>query len=461
MIYSQKFVDYSLLTELTKAEISAISPIAAKYGMSLYKVTYETPDVHTEKDTASGLLLVPVIDEKTFFPLLCYQHGTVGSKTDVPSNLQGGYQLAMIAASQGYVTVVPDFLGLGEARGFHPYVHAATEASAAIDMMYAVADELTSEIGFDLNDQVFVSGYSQGGHAAMAAHRDLEMNHNNRFTVTASGPMSGPYSVSEKMIDFTLGGAEYGTVSYLPYVALSMKESYPILLANYNVDNMFKAEYTTDIWRFYNGEIGLWDLNSILISKLNTNEGGTFPGKLMQDSVLNYLVNNLDHPIMTALRDNDSYDWAPNAPTRLYYCTGDDQVFWENATLAADVMTANGATDVKAENRGDFDHGGCVFWAASGALDFFSQFQMISTGINDLVSDQATFYPNPTNGLLEIELNDVQTAQVEIYDMVGRNVLTTSIDQSMTFDITQLPSGHYNILFITDRGTSIEQLIKI
>ena len=186
--FSQKLVSYDRIGENSLDNINATYgfPIF-RNGVEFYKITYETPDVQGVLDTASGLVVVPDQFDKSY-PLLCYQHGTIGQKDDVPSNLRGGYQLAEVWSALGYVVCAPDLLGLGDSRGFHPYVHAETEASAALDMMRAV-NELLPQIDRNINEQVFVTGYSQGGHAAAALHREIQENQSNEFIVTASAPM--------------------------------------------------------------------------------------------------------------------------------------------------------------------------------------------------------------------------------------------------------------------------------
>ncbi|HRJ15543.1 MAG TPA: hypothetical protein PLI34_11150, partial [Saprospiraceae bacterium] len=86
-------------------------------GVRMYKITYTTPDVFGQQDTASGLLVVPIRPGFTL-PLLCYQHGTLDGPNDAPSALAGGYQLALVFGGLGYVTAAPDLLGIGESRGF-------------------------------------------------------------------------------------------------------------------------------------------------------------------------------------------------------------------------------------------------------------------------------------------------------------------------------------------------------
>ena len=45
-------------------------------------------------------------------------------------------------------------------------------------------------------DELFLLGYSEGGYATMALHRELQQFHSDEFTVTASAPMAGPWSTT-------------------------------------------------------------------------------------------------------------------------------------------------------------------------------------------------------------------------------------------------------------------------
>ncbi|MBO0155283.1 hypothetical protein J0688_25075, partial [Vibrio parahaemolyticus] len=47
------------------------------------------------------------------------------------------------------------------------------------------------------SSHLFITGYSQGGHVAMATHKVIERDYAREFTVTASGPMSGPYNLAK------------------------------------------------------------------------------------------------------------------------------------------------------------------------------------------------------------------------------------------------------------------------
>src|ERR1051326_8920384 len=100
-------------------------------------------------------------------------------------------------ATSGYAVAMPDYLGLGDSPGLHPYHHARSEATASVDMLRA-ARAFCAANGFQLNGRLFLAGYSQGGHATMALLRELETWHMNEFTVTACAPMAGAYDRSEE-----------------------------------------------------------------------------------------------------------------------------------------------------------------------------------------------------------------------------------------------------------------------
>lgn len=460
-INAQNLVESTFIESQTKEFLSSEYGIDATYDVDLYKILYETPDIHGVLDTASGLLIVPSTIEDTY-PLLCYQHGTVNGRLDVPSELEGGAELAILFGGLGYVVVAPDYLGLGEARGVHPYVHADTEASAAIDMLRAARD-YGDQNNVLLNDQVFVTGYSQGGHAAMAAHRSMEQNFSSEFTVTASAPMSGPYSISEAMRDFTLGDDPYTFVGYIAWVALSYDEAYDIVD---DLSDFFKPQYVPSVELFRDEQIDLLTLTISMIGLLNQGGQGINPKFTLRDNVRDIIINGEDHPIYNALKANDVYDWAPTAPTRLFYCSGDDQVTFQNSILAEETMNNNGAADLAAMNLGaNLNHGGCVTPATEATIDFFAQFQEITTGVFDVEQDETLFsiQPNPVKETLFVDLDDAITNdfQLQLTDVNGRLILNrqTTNSSRLSVDLSALSPGVYFLNIIADQRLLTKKVI--
>jgi hypothetical protein len=331
----------------------------------------------------------------------------------------------------GYVAIAPDYLGLGDSRGFHPYVHAATQASAGLEMLFAAAEWLDAALGDAWAGDVFVSGYSQGGHAAAALQRELEQNWSFVYPVKASTPMSGPYSISGVMYDRIIGDEVYFTPAYIVYVALGYQEVYGNIFSE--VSDLFKPAYVPAIEGFKSGQNTLTAMNTLLVGQLILN-GGVMPKKMFKDSVLQSLIADENHPLRVALRDNDVYDWAPQVPTRLYYCTADEQVPFRNALVADSVMQANGAPDVMSRNFGNFNHGGCAPLAIEASIAFFDSFYLPASVQETERSAFVDFvHPNPVNGILNFN-NDYQIDGLLLYNSFGQlfdvDVMRAQIDVS-------------------------------
>ena len=461
-LYSQDLVSSERLQRFTKEEMNQIFPVLVQYNVDLYKIQYTTTDLNNALDTASGLVVVPLSDEGTLaWPLLSYAHGTVGSKQDVPSNLEGGYQLAMFLGASGYVTAAADFLGLGDSRGFHPYLHAETEASASIDMLYAT-QQFAAEKNILLNQQLFITGYSQGGHVAMATHQVLEEQLNNDFTVTASAPMSGPYSVSGAFRDLLLGDEPYGYPIYIAYTALSYNIAYDL---GYEVSDFFKEPYSEILANALDEDIDLLDLNEALIDSLTREVGSALPRALLQDSLADLISNQLDHPINQALRDNDTFNWVPQAPTRLFYCTADDQVGFRNSVIADSILNENGAVDLESMDVDtDADHGECVIPATFNTLIFFEGFKAVIVSNESLFSatKDLEVFPNPVMETLVIREIPAD-GRLQVFDSAGKLLWSRQFEvEQMNYeiDLGHLSSGMYIIQYANGVDVVSKKFVK-
>jgi hypothetical protein len=460
-VSAQELINSTYLQSLSKTQILSQfgpNPFVIN-GVDMYRIHYTTPDVLGVPDTASGLLIIPD-DLAVIYPLLSYSHGTVASKNDVPSKLQGGYELPMVMAAYGYVTVAADFLGLGDSRGFHPYVHADSEASASVDMLYAV-QAYCEQNNVLLNDQLFISGYSQGGHASLATQRLIETELMDDFTVTASSPMSGPYEIYGAQSDYALGDEEFFYPGFLPYVALGYQRAYGNIFGE--IEEFFKPAFVPMVEQFRDGIINLNNLNTQMILELNATYGEVLPKYSLQDSILDQILNNPDHPVSVALADNNLHEgWVPQVPTRFPYCGMDDQVSFQNSIVASDAFNANGAPDTKAELiNPDFDHGECVLPATTFTMLFFRQYQMLEF-INSVFGENTLpieIFPNPVTSQLNIEGLETE-ADFRLYDLTGRVV----VDQKMYFGsnkvaLDNIQSGIYFVEVISEGRYRKEKIV--
>lgn len=302
------------------------------YPVKQYNLVYETVDVHGAPTVATGAACLPYSDSAAkSFPLASYQHGTVLKKTNVASKGNGELILGLIFASEGYAGSLPDYLGLGDGPGFHPYTHAKSEATAVVDMLRATRTMMERE-NIDWNRQLFLYGYSQGGHATMAAHRYIQANLREEFTVTASAPMAGPYDASGVQADVITAFEEYPTPGYLPYIMYSYNEAYRIVP---DVVALLKPPYDSIIPPMMNGEFSIGEVNVV---------SAPIPRNMVKDSVMNAYESDPNHPLKLALRNNDLWNWVPETPVKMFYCSGDDQVSWRNSQVAYDKFMAQGAS---------------------------------------------------------------------------------------------------------------------
>jgi hypothetical protein len=441
----------------TKTQIAqSLNVPFIKFGAKIYKVNYKSKDAKGMPDTLSGLLVVPDVTNY-IFPLAFYQHGTSDCKSCVPSSytVNGGFnegEIGLISAGLGFVSLLPDYVGMGDGRGFQTYVHKGTIVSASLDMMTAVNEWLVTN-AVKTNKQLFITGYSQGGYASMALHEAIEKNH-PEITVAAASHLSGPYSLSGVMRDLILQDKEYGFPAYLPNTIMGFNEVYGSLYTS--LDQVFKPEYALEMSKYYGGTLTVDGLNVKLTALLKAaNDGKVIAGRMLQDSVKQAALTNLNHPINLALRDNDVFRWAPNAPTKIYYCTADDQVSYLNSITARDTMTFLGAKELEVKDvNPTANHGICFSPALTSTIFFFlSKQQLIATAVGDENFDQdIVLYPNPTSEFVTIT-NTAYGSGVEIYNLQGRRVhKSMSQGDFYTIDISDFSSGQYLVKASTQNG---------
>lgn len=450
-------VDFTYLGSRTKAELFLIFFQNVEYDIDLYKLRYQTLDVNGQLDTASGLLVLPQVPAEDSLPIVVYDHGTTSGPTDVPSQLRGGYEVAMAYGASGFATLAPDYLGMGDARGFHPYLHAATEVSASFDMLLA-GYEYMEYIGPEHNYHLFLAGYSQGGHASMALHKYIDDFWSIIIPVTAATHMSGPYSISGVMRDIVLSDQPYGYPAYIAYIFLGYDTAYDLYD---DVGQVFKEPYATDIDSFYNRQINLTRLNAKLLASLSAG-GSTIPKRMLHDSIVDVLTNDLSHPLNVALIENDTYNWGPESPTRLYYCGADSQVPPLNAIIADSVMNALGATDTEALNLNpNFDHGPCVFLAVRNSVDFFKSF-INTTSIKDLDpnAEEIKVYPNPVVNDLVIDWEPAMNGlDYEIFNTKGETVMKGHASTNK-ISVKELQAGLYMIICSVGNESRMARILR-
>jgi hypothetical protein len=453
---AQDLVSATLIRSYTLQEVTGLFALPfARFGAKAYKVRYTSPDAKGMKDTLSGLMVVP--DNLNWqFPRAVYQHGTSDCKTCVPSRLgqAGGTegQIGILIAGLGFVAILPDYVGMGDGRGFQTYVHEATIASAGRNMVFA-CEKWAGANGLKLNDQLFITGYSQGGYGSMALHKNYEEVPSS-LKVTAASHLSGPYSLSGVMRDLILSDKAYNYPAYIPNTILGFNEVYGSLYKE--LTDIFKPEYAAEIKKYYDGTATLSVMNQKLIQVLTTNTGASVGGRMIKDSIFNVIKTNPNHPANTILRENDLFRWAPKSPTRIFYCTADDQVPFMNSVVARDSMKARGALDLLVDDVGpSLNHGGCVNPALIQTILFFLPLVKLVSSTDNIVRVKTVkISPNPVSDVLNIKGLLAKGETIYIFDGQGKSISTIQGNKSteVEVDLSSLHSGLYYVAVLAQDG---------
>ncbi|MFA7664489.1 MAG: lipase family protein [Burkholderiaceae bacterium] len=306
-------------------------------GVAQHQLVYESVDPRGRGARASAGLLIPTGCQGPF-PVLVYHHGTTVFRAFTmsdPANTEAGLQRAMFAA-QGYVVVMPDYLGYGESDlGYHPYLQAENTAAVSIDALRAARTAL-AERGVPLSDKLFLSGYSQGGHAAMATHRAIERDHADEFPITASAPMAGPYALEETFVS-GMANPGQGASLFAALTYTSYQKSWGDIYAS--AQDAFQAPWADTIEDLLPGTSSTTEL--ITSGKLPLAIGG--PGGLLTDSFL-ALFADPDSSVRRRLADNSLLDWAPKGPMMLCSGARDPVVTFANTITATGYFASRGVT---------------------------------------------------------------------------------------------------------------------
>lgn len=334
-----------------------IAPVT--YGVDIYEIVYMAPWVDGTMIKASGLYFVPKNTTDKELPIAVYHHGTQLERRREAFDNSAQQGISFGYASDGFNVLMPDYYGIGEGEKVHLYQHSWSEAMSTIYMLYAI-DEMNDELKIKRSSDIYLTGYSQGGHATMAAHKYLQELKDPRFTVVASSPMSGAYDMSGAQASVMF--KPYSQPFYLPYLLVSYQYAYNAW--DGNIYDAFQAPYDSIIPPFFDGERTFPEFNKVLPE---------VPSDMLLPELVTKFRNNESIPMMERIKENDIYEWVPEAPMLLCHCKGDEQVYYKNSEVAYDYMTKHGAKDVRLEVVSEvLDHNTCALFAIMDTKFFFN-----------------------------------------------------------------------------------------
>ena len=345
--------------QLLVNSIAASAPITLKYDVDVYSIDYYTVDLNNNEQLASGAIFVP--KGNTEIPIVSIQHGTETKYDAVASvNYLNSFEGlgALVFASLGYLTIVPDYPGFGVSNVDHPYLHAKSLTPSIVDFIRA-AKNFSNNKSLSLNGQVMLTGYSEGGYVTLAAQKDIEENYNSEIQLTAVAPMAGPYDF-KGTVDSILADGEYSTPYYIAYVLKSYDEIY-----NWNrLDDFFQSPYNSTVNSLFDGSKEY----DVVISQLPSTLGG-----LLKSEFISNYSNSGETELKNAIVENSLLDWTPTAPLHFFHGDADDVVSYENALKAKDEFSSKGS-DVKLTTIFGGTHSTSVTSSMIGAMEWFETF---------------------------------------------------------------------------------------
>jgi alpha/beta superfamily hydrolase len=318
----------------------------AAQALDLYKINYRSTDEKNRAVVLSGLVVLPRGGAPN--GLVVFNHATIVKSALAPSRFTGKSneseaEIATLAfASGGYAVVMPDYLGLGDHQGAHPYPLGAINSRSAVDIIEparALAARQNTNVGANL----FVSGYSEGGAVAMWTVRDLESKRGAVYNVTAAALASGSYDLSDTTRKWLLAAPtnqeEFVIRLYLTaYMAYYFHKSSGAKLTDY-----FKPAMALTVSQAFKGNIS--DENIIkrlavaaVLMRAKNSLANVVTPRFWQ------ALRNLDasDPVIREMRKSDAYDWSPKTKMLLISLQGDKVVDPANTEKTFQTMRRRG-----------------------------------------------------------------------------------------------------------------------
>src|ERR1019366_2389331 len=315
---NQYLVSVSKIGDFTKEQLNErfngktpLAYLAAfdKHNISVFKIVYKTKFINDSTVLASGCVIIP--QDAPNASMISMEHGDILTDDSLapsyymPSTASAAtaYHEGSAEASDGFITVLPDYLGYGASNNlFHPPFHRASLATSCADMIRA-AMEFLHDIHQPWSNRLYLQGYSEGGLANLSLQKYIQDN-NLSFNVIAASTGGAPSEIT-KIAQYIFNyPSDPGSVKNYLAVILFYNSFYPQL--HRPISSYLIEPYATDVQN--NG------LNATINTSLNN---------ILNPVFVNGINTATDQGFLSALADNDVFDWKPVAPLRLYHGTAD------------------------------------------------------------------------------------------------------------------------------------------
>lgn len=249
-------------------------------GIDVQYLKYGTVGANGEATTASAALMVPTGTNPACTgarPIVVHAHGTAVERrynmADFTDSTNPGYAesqvLAAIYAANGYIVVAPNYAGYDSSTlSYHPFLVASQQSKDMLDALVAAKAALPTLLAGTLtNGRVFLSGYSQGGHVALATHKAMITDPaavaklaSLNLSVKGSAPMSGPYATQAYGDAIVSGAVPASSTVLLPMLLTSYQKAYSNIYAS--TSDLYESAFATGIESLFPGPLSYSSLIS-------------------------------------------------------------------------------------------------------------------------------------------------------------------------------------------------------
>ena len=220
-----------------------------------------------------------------------------------------------VISSTGFIISIPDYLGFGASdQMFHPYMHKESTIQAVTDMLHAVKELINNHLYTEMSDDLYITGYSQGGWATMQLQKAIETQYSSEFNLKASACAAGPYDLNY-INNYVLGQQTYPMPYFLGYVFNSY---FNLGLITTPVSEVFNSPYDNVVTTYYDGLHSGEEINAALTTSVDRLFTEDYRNNANTEAKYSSIVNSMN--------DNSITAWNTTTPTRIIHGTDDEFV---------------------------------------------------------------------------------------------------------------------------------------
>ncbi|MDE0092539.1 MAG: hypothetical protein OXN83_04565, partial [Oligoflexia bacterium] len=219
--------------------------------------------------------------------------------------------------------------------------------------------------GISTQKELFIMGYSQGGHGALAfaeAVQDSSIEFEIKAVSAGGGPYDLLYTVQELLNQERI----------LRPVAVPLLQSYSYIY-NWDLGDIVRKESYADII----SQTYRWDSLQQALQDLPSRVDSLFRSQFLQD-----IYTRRSTFYQQILEENSVYDWRPDFPVFLFHAEKDQIVPYENMEIAYRFLKSRRNSKIKKAN--------CNFKKVKNLIN-------IMEDLNEIKGNHITIEPNHIN----------------------------------------------------------------